>query len=315
MPWDDSTRRLIFATVAKGLAPADQARFEAVCESTGLDPLRNEIYAVARGGKLSIQTGIDGYLSLANRTGKLDGLEVVYYDKTGAASEVWLTKEPPAACLVRVYRRGATHPFAASCRFDAYRQPGQMWDRFPETMLAKCATTLALRRAFADEISGIASADEMEQAGMAAPELLAQGVPAEQQQQAAEPLPAPRPKAAPKAAPKPAPAKAEQAAESLAQATAGDVVEAPAEPAPSQAFPAVVEGDPGHVASLRKLAAGLGITATGWESLQVQAGPMGGIGEPSTCLKIAKALDAAKVQNLNAGRATTGGNLPAVLAA
>jgi phage recombination protein Bet len=304
MPWDDKTRRIIFATVAKGLGAADEARFEAVCESTGLNPLRNEIYAVARGGKMSIQTGIDGYLALANRTGKLDGMEVFYYDEAGTATEVWIPKKPPAACLVKVYRKGAAHPFAASCRFDAYRQSGGMWDRFPETMLSKCAITLALRRAFADEISGIASADEMDQAGMAVPELLTQGTPAA----AAAPAPAPAPvKAKPAPAPAPEP-PAPAAAESLAAATGGTVVdEAPAAPS---GFPSEVSGEPAHVASLRKLAAGFGITVTGWESLQVQAGPMGGIGSSATCLKIAKALDADKVANLNAGRATTGGNLP-----
>jgi hypothetical protein len=88
--------------------------------------------------------------------------------------------------------------------------------------------------------------------------------------------------------------------------------EAPAAPS---GFPSEVSGEPAHVASLRKLAAGFGITVTGWESLQVQAGPMGGIGSSATCLKIAKALDADKVANLNAGRATTGGNLPAAPAA
>jgi phage recombination protein Bet len=302
MPWDDKTRRIIFATVAKGLNAADEARFEAVCESTGLNPLRNEIYAVARGGKMSIQTGIDGYLALANRTGKLDGMEVFYYDEAGTATEVWIPKKPPAACLVKVYRKGAAHPFAASCRFDAYRQSGGMWDRFPETMLSKCAITLALRRAFADEISGIASADEMDQAGMAVPELLTQGTPAA----------APAPQAAPvKAKPAPTPAPeppAPSAAESLAAATGGTVVDEA--PAAASTFPAEVEGESGHIASLRKLASGLGITATGWESLRVQAGPMGGIEAPATCLKIAKALDASKVANLNAGRATTGGNLP-----
>jgi phage recombination protein Bet len=197
MAWDEKTRRIILGTVARGLSPADAAHFEAVCESTGLDPLRREIYAVARGGKVSIQTGIDGYLALANRSGQLDGLEVIYYGADGVANEVWVTKTPPAACLVRVWRRGCARPFTASCRYDAYRQPGQMWDRFPETMLAKCATTLALRRAFADQISGIASADEMDQAGMAADELLAQGTPE------AQPTPAPEPA---KAQPTPAPA-------------------------------------------------------------------------------------------------------------
>ena len=53
----------------------------------------------------------------------------------------------------------------------------QMWRKFPETMLAKATTTLALRRGFADVIAGIASADEMDQAGLANPEALVQGTP------------------------------------------------------------------------------------------------------------------------------------------
>ena len=175
--WSSDQQKLVFSTVAKGLNSSDQVLFEAVCISSGLDPLRKEIYAVSRGGRMSIQTGIDGYLKLANSTRELDGMEVLFYDKDGNESEVWLKSTPPTACLVRVYRKGAQHPFTASCRFDAYKQNSQIWAKFPETMLAKATTTLALRRGFADVIAGIASADEMDQAGLAAPEALEQGTP------------------------------------------------------------------------------------------------------------------------------------------
>ena len=148
--WTDDQKKLIFNTVAKDLGKADQALFEAVCLSSGLDPLRKEVYAVVRGGKMAIQTGIDGYLKLANQTKELDGMQVLFFDEEGNESEVWLKKTPPAACLVRVYRKGAAYPFTASCRFEAYSQSNQMWKKFPETMLAKCATSLALRRSFAD---------------------------------------------------------------------------------------------------------------------------------------------------------------------
>lgn len=227
--WTEDQKKLVFNTVAKDLSRADQALFEAVCLSSGLDPLRKEVYAVVRGGKMSIQTGIDGYLKLANQTKELNGMEVLFYDTDGNESEVWLKKDPPAACLVRVYRKGADYPFTASCRFDAYSQSNNMWKKFPETMLAKATTTLALRRGFADVIAGIASADEMDQAGLAAPEALSQGTPV-----AAPSRSRPKPPAHDK--PKAEPVAAAVAAEKLAKTLNGEVVEAEVEaPAPEAA--------------------------------------------------------------------------------
>ena len=92
--WSDDQKKLIFNTVAKDLSAADQALFEAVCLSSGLDPLRKEIYAVVRGGKMAVQTGIDGYLKLANQTKELNGMEVLFYDEEGNPSEFWLKKTP-----------------------------------------------------------------------------------------------------------------------------------------------------------------------------------------------------------------------------
>tara|TARA_B100000035_G_scaffold233718_1_gene201989 strand:- start:1336 stop:2250 length:915 start_codon:yes stop_codon:yes gene_type:complete len=230
--WSNEQKKLVFNTVAKGLTAADQALFEAVCLSSGLDPLRKEIYAVQRGNKMSIQTGIDGYLKLANQTKELNGMEVLFYDEHGEGSEVWLKSDPPTACVVRVYRKGSDYPFTASCRFDAYTQSNHMWKKFPETMLAKATTTLALRRGFSDVISGIASADELGQADLAAPELLTQGTPEQTTPKGGTKAKSP---ATPKKAPAAGAAKGsdpvavEVAAENLAKSTGGTVVEAPAE--------------------------------------------------------------------------------------
>lgn len=321
--WDDRTRRIVFATVAKGLSPADQAHFEQVCTSTGLDPLRKEIYAVARGGKMSIQTGIDGYLALANRTRELDGMRVLFYDEDGVESRVWLKRTPPVACLVEVFRKGCAHSFEASCRFEAYSQANSMWKTFGETMLAKCATTLALRRAFADVISGIGSADEMDQVEMAVPELLTQGTPAAQQQapepqqQAPRAAANPSPRAAAKAAPAPAQAAApepptssvETAATTLAAATSGEVVEVDmvaetVAPAPWYAAAPIIDaGDiPGPVGLLREVCSKAGLTTVGWRALSLQ---MGGAVPPDKAAAIARAMTPEKVANLNRGHDST----------
>ena len=113
-----------------------------------------------------------------------------------------------------------------------------MWKKFPETMLAKATTTLALRRGFADVIAGIASADEMDQAGLAAPEALTQGTP-EAAHTPKPPTTGTKAKAPVTARKAPVAAgvkesepSADDAAASLAAATKGAVVEAPVEAAP-----------------------------------------------------------------------------------
>ena len=285
--WSAETKKLVFATVAKNLKPADQALFEAVCKSSGLDPLRKEIYAVSRGGSMSIQTGIDGYLKLANQTKELNGMDVLFYDEDGVESEVWLKKTPPAACLVRVYRKNCEHPFAASCRFEAYCQKNQMWSKFPETMLAKCATTLALRRAFADVISGIASADEMDQAGMAAEEAIeitqrAGQVEVQQEKTVTE---APQRRAATKK-------EVEQSGPQEAEAKKS---EGPLE---------MIEGLTGAVAALRKKAVMVGLTSMGWETLEKQCG--GAIDATKAAKALPALSDKSKVANLNAQLSTQG---------
>lgn len=323
--WDERTKKIIQATVAKGISPADFAHFEHLCLSKGLDPLAREVYAINRGGKTSIQVSIDGFMAMANRTGLLDGMEVIYYDAEGNGTEVWLSNKPPVACLVRVWRKGCSHPFSASVRMESYKQNSPLWRNMPEVLLSKCGVTLALRRGFADIMSGLYSAEEMDQAGLAAPELLQQNsapphVPAPQ----AEPAPKPQSKAGQKQTPptqdspppEPAPAAAakapEAAAEALAKATGGTVLEelrnAPSEPVEQGTDP-LPENPPevyasGSCAALWRKARNAGVTRHGFHTLERQCG---GRITPDKATKAIPALaDATKVQHLNSGRSTQG---------
>ncbi len=164
---------LIRTQIAPGCSPDELALFLEVCRSTGLNPLMRQIYAIKRksgdDSRMTIQTGIDGYRLLAARTGALAGIDDAEFDTE--------TGEHPATARVTVYRlvAGQRMPFSATARWREYAalgrdgKPVALWAKMPWLMLGKCAEALALRRAFPAELSGVYTAEEMEQADNSAP--------------------------------------------------------------------------------------------------------------------------------------------------
>jgi phage recombination protein Bet len=151
--------------------PADLAVFLHISQRTGLDPFARQIYMIARQGKQTIQTGIDGFRLVARRAADRAGESIGYHptewaDADGKWHDVWLSDEPPAAARVIVIRDGV-YEFPGTAMYREYVQrardgkPTQMWATKPALMLAKCAEALALRKAFPQDLAGLHTADEM----------------------------------------------------------------------------------------------------------------------------------------------------------
>ena len=162
--WTPEQTQLISTTIAPGCSGDELRLFAYACQRTGLDPFSKQIYAIKRGGKMTIQAGIDGLRSIAERTGQLDGSETLWCGDDGQWTDVWLGSKPPAAAKTTIWRKGAGHPFTGVARFADYNAGQGLWTKMGATMIAKCSEALALRKAFPADLSGVYSSDEMEQA-------------------------------------------------------------------------------------------------------------------------------------------------------
>ena len=162
--WTPEQTQLISTTIAPGCSNDELRLFAYACQRTGLDPFSKQIYAIKRGGKMTIQAGIDGLRSIAERTGQLDGSETHWCGEDGVWTDVWLSSKPPAAAKTILHRKGASHPFVGVARFSDYNAGQGLWSKMPAAMIAKCSEALALRKAFPADLSGVYSTDEMDQA-------------------------------------------------------------------------------------------------------------------------------------------------------
>lgn len=172
--------QLLIDTIAPGLTKPQLDLFVNVCNRRQLDPFVKQIHAVLRNDwdaatrtkipKMTIQTGIDGFRVIAERTKEFEGEgDYQWCGPDLVWREVWLDKEPPAAARATVYRKGR-RPTTMVARWDAYAQYksggelNSMWKQRGPEQLAKCAAALAYRAAFSEDLSGLYTDDEMGQA-------------------------------------------------------------------------------------------------------------------------------------------------------
>ena len=162
--WTPEQTQLISTTIAPASSNDELRLFAYTCQRTGLATISKQLYAIKRGGKMTIQAGIDGLRSIAERTGQLDGSMTYWCGADGQWQDVWLDSKPPAAAKTIIHRKGCAHPFTATARFADFNAGQGLWSKMPSVMIAKCSEAQALRRAFPADLSGVYSTDEMDQA-------------------------------------------------------------------------------------------------------------------------------------------------------
>ena len=142
-----------------GATDAELEMFLHICKHTGLDPLMKQIYSIPRGGQRTTQTSIDGFRLIAERTGRYSpGRESTFsYNEQGGiiSATSWVRKMTPD---------GTWHDVAATVFMSEFKGSTPFWTKMPHVMLAKVAEAVALRKAFPADLSGIYTADELDQA-------------------------------------------------------------------------------------------------------------------------------------------------------
>jgi len=138
--------------------------FMAAARHLELDPLARQVVPVFQGGKMTVQTTIDGFRLIAERTRKYRGQVGPFWcGPDGVWREVWLDDGAPAAAKVGVKRSDFDEVMWGVARYKSYAKGGN-WNTMPDVMIAKVAEALALRKTFPAELSGAYTDDEMAQA-------------------------------------------------------------------------------------------------------------------------------------------------------
>jgi phage recombination protein Bet len=156
--WTKSELQIIKKIYCSGCSEEEIKVFSHVCRHTKLDPFLKQIYAIPRKGGMTIQTSIDGYRLIADRTGRYSpGRDSTYaYDEKGQliSATSYIKKMTPD---------GTWHEISATAYMKEYNPNQSVWRTMPHVMLAKCAEALALRKSFPNELSSIYTKEEMQQ--------------------------------------------------------------------------------------------------------------------------------------------------------
>lgn len=141
---------LIKDTIAKGATDNELHMFLEVAHTTDLNPFARppEIYFFKIGGKVVMPVGIDGLRRKAAESGDYMGQVGPFWcGEDGEWKDVWLGKDPPAACKVGVFRRGNPEPTWAVVKWSEFAKDTTFWRKLGVHMIAKCAEAHALRKA------------------------------------------------------------------------------------------------------------------------------------------------------------------------
>lgn len=149
--------QLIKNTISKDATPDELKLFLYRAQNLGLDPLKpGQIHFIKYGNSPgTIVIGIDGFRTRAAKSGKLSGI------KRGALKD---DKGKLIGAWAEIYRSDWKECAREEVSLSEYSTGKNLWLKMPETMIKKVAEAAALRMAFPDDLGGIYTNEEMDQA-------------------------------------------------------------------------------------------------------------------------------------------------------
>ncbi|WP_416470144.1 phage recombination protein Bet [Streptococcus thermophilus] len=143
----------------------------AIVKNRNLNPFTKEVYFIKYGNNpAQIVVSKDAFMKRAEQNPNYDGFEsgVIYEDEKGELKTKKGVILPRKAKLVggwcEVYRKDRSRPVYREVELSAYNTNKNWWQKAPGQMIEKVAIVAAIRDAFSENVGGLYTADEMEQA-------------------------------------------------------------------------------------------------------------------------------------------------------
>lgn len=182
--WTKQDVDIIRETVADRLTAQQFKLFMASAKALNLNPLARQIYGISYKGKMVLQTSIDGYRTIGQRTGNFGGScnpRLLVRKSDGTKTTVLHEEYDPEEHVeiisgtIEVRFKDGSHSQQATATMKAYAkwyrnkdtdkmELGEMWAKMPDVMILKCAEAKALRQAFPEPYQGLYIHEEMQQA-------------------------------------------------------------------------------------------------------------------------------------------------------
>lgn len=171
---DHDQHAVIDALFPVGTSPSDKQFILCLAREMGLSIVRRELHIVPRRQKVGDRyvvkaepvIGVNGFLSIAHRTGQLAGMQTETCIKDiPQYVDGRFQNLPDLVATCTIWRKDSTKPFIASAAFSEFEvrgndgKPSGLWGTKRLVMISKTAESMALRKAF--NISGAYCPEEL----------------------------------------------------------------------------------------------------------------------------------------------------------
>ena len=152
-------------------SPQELQTLLAIVKNRNLNPFTKEVYFIKYGNNpAQIVVSKDAFMKRAEQNPNYDGFEsgIIYEDASGELKNKKGVILPKNGTLIggwcEVYRKDRTRPVYREVELSAYNTGKNWWQKAPGQMIEKVAIVAAVRDSFSEDVGGLYTSEEMEQA-------------------------------------------------------------------------------------------------------------------------------------------------------